>query len=160
MENEADYIRIMVESLEKKRDVLSQIIELNRQQKFLLQDPNLSPEEFEKNITYKGKLVEQLNLLDSGFEKLFARVRELLDANREQYAKEIQTMQSFIKDITAQTNTIQTQEIRNKEEATRKFSDVREQVKGVRNSQKVVKQYYQNMMSRRDTTPQVIDNKK
>lgn len=160
MENEADYIRIMVESLEKKRDVLSQIIELNRQQKFLLQDPNLSPEEFEKNITYKGKLVEQLNLLDSGFEKLFARVRELLDANREQYAKEIQTMQSFIKEITAQTNTIQTQEIRNKEEATRKFSDVREQVKGVRNSQKVVKQYYQNMMSRRDTTPQVIDNKK
>lgn len=160
MENEADYIRIMVESLEKKRDVLSQIIELNRQQKFLLQDPNLSPDEFEKNITYKGKLVEQLNLLDSGFEKLFARVRELLDANREQYAKEIQTMQSFIKDITAQTNTIQTQEIRNKEEATRKFSDVREQVKGVRNSQKVVKQYYQNMMSRRDTTPQVIDNKK
>ena len=33
---EADYIRIMAESLEKKKDILDRIIELNRQQKFLL----------------------------------------------------------------------------------------------------------------------------
>ena len=41
---ESEYIRIMTESLEKKRDILGKVIELNKQQKFLLQDPNLSPE--------------------------------------------------------------------------------------------------------------------
>lgn len=160
MEKEAEYINIMVESLEKKRDVLSQIIELNRQQKFQLQDPNLSPEEFEKNLSYKGQLIDKLNLLDDGFEELFERIRDTLDGNRELYAEEIHKMQSLIKDITAQTNTIQTQEMRNRDEATRKFANVRQQVKGVRNSQKVVRQYYDNMMGRQNASAQVIDNKK
>lgn len=160
MEKEADYIHIMVESLTKKKVVLAQVIEMNRQQKILLQNPNLSPEEFENNVTYKGTLVEQLNLLDSGFEKLFERVKEILRENKELYAEEIRQMQELIKDITAQTTTIQTQEIRNRDEAIKKFSGVRQQVKGVRNSQKVVRQYYQNMMSHKNTMAQVVDNKK
>ncbi len=157
---EANYIKIMVESLEKKRDILEQIIELNRQQKLLLQDPNLLPDDFEKNMEYKSQQVDRLGLLDAGFEELYAKVRDTLNENRAQYASEIQKMQSLIKDITAKTNTVQTQEARNREEASRKFADVREQVKGVRNSQKVVKQYYQTMMKQQTYSPQVIDNKK
>jgi len=160
MEKEAEYIQIMVESLQKKKSVLDQIIEMNRQQKIMLQDPKLSPEEFEKNIAYKGKLIEQLNLLDSGFEKLFDRVKEILAEHKEQYAEEIRTMQSLIKDITAQTNTIQTQEIRNRESVCAKFDGIREQVKGVRNSQKVVKQYYQNMVNSKKASAQIFDDKK
>lgn len=157
---ESDYIRIMEESLEKKRDVLRKVIELNKQQKFLLQDPNLSPEEFEENMQYKSNLVEQLNLLDSGFEKLFDRVRDELNHNREEYAAEIRRMQELIKDITALLNTVQAQEARSREEVTRKFASVRAQVKGVRNSQKVVNQYYQNMMKRGNVAPQFFDDKK
>ncbi len=157
---EANYINIMIESLEKKQDVLGHIIELNRQQKVLLSDPNLQPEDFEKNMDYKSQLVDQLNLLDSGFEKIFERVKDTLNNNKEHYADEIRKMQSLIKEISAQTNTIQTQEARNREEASRKFAEVREQVKGVRNSQKVVRQYYQNMMGQKKFSAQVIDNKK
>lgn len=157
---EANYINIMIESLEKKRDVLGHIIELNRQQKLLLSDPNLLPEDFEKNMDYKSQLVDQLNLLDSGFEKMFERVKDTLGSDKEQYADEIRKMQSLIKEVSAQTNTIQTQEARNRKEASRKFAEVREQVKGVRNSQKVVRQYYQNMMGQKKFSAQVIDNKK
>ncbi len=157
---EADYINIMTESLEKKSGILARIIELNRQQKLLLSDPDLLPEDFEKNVDSKSALVDQLNLLDSGFEKLFERVRDTLNAGKEQYAGEIARMQSLIKDITAQTNTIQAQEARNRKDAELKFANVRSQVKGVRNSQKVVRQYYQNMMKQRNFSAQVIDNKK
>lgn len=157
---ETNYINIMRESLEKKRDILDRIIELNRQQKLLLQDPNLLPEDFEKNMDNKAGFVEQLNLLDDGFEELFERVKDNLSENKQQYADEIKKMQALIKEITEKTNTIQTQEARNKEEADRKFADVREQVKGVRNSQKVVQQYYQNMMRQKSYSAQVIDNKK
>lgn len=156
---DSDYIRIMTESLEKKKDVLLQIIEENKKQETMLHDPNLSPEEFEKNLEDKAALVEQLGALDEGFENLFERVRETLDTHREEYAQEIGAMQDLIREITAYTNTIQTQEVRSKEQVAQKFSKVREQVKGVRNSQKVVKQYYQNMM--RDAgDPNFIDNKK
>ncbi len=157
---ETSYISIMMESLEKKRGILDRIIELNRQQKLLLQDPNLLPEDFEKNMDNKSGFVEQLNLLDDGFEELFERVRDNLSENKQQYADEIKKMQALIKEITEKTNTIQTQEARNKEEADRKFADVRDQVKGVRNSQKVVHQYYQNMMRQKNYSAQVIDNKK
>ena len=108
----------------------------------------------------KAGFVEQLNLLDDGFEELFARIRDNLNENRAQYADEIKKMQALIKEITEKTNTIQTQEARNKEDADRKFAEVREQVKGVRNSQKVVHQYYQNMMRQKSYSAQVIDNKK
>lgn len=156
---DSDYIRIMTESLEKKKDVLLQIIEENKKQETMLHDPNLSPEEFEKNLEDKAALVEQLGALDEGFENLFERVRETLDTHREEYVQEIGEMQDLIREITAYTNTIQTQEVRSKEQVAQKFSKVREQVKGVRNSQKVVKQYYQNMM--RDAgDPNFIDNKK
>lgn len=157
---ETDYIKIMTESLEKKKELLGRAIELNRQQKLLLQDPNLLPDDLEKNMEQKSKLVEQLDLLDSGFEKLFDRVREALHEKKEQYAAEIAKMQSLIQEIMAQTNILQTQEARNREDASRKFADVRQQIKGVRDSQKVVQQYYQNMMSQRTFPAQVIDDKK
>ena len=157
---ELNYLRIMTESLEKKEDILKQIVELNRQQKFLLQDANLLPEEFEKNIQYKADLVEQLNLLDEGFGELFSKVREELQTNKQMYAGEIERMQELIRQITDLTNTIQTQEIRNKESATNKFTEIRKQVKGVRNSQKVVKQYYDNMMNHKTAMTQMIDNRK
>ena len=155
-----NYIDIMIQSLEKKVAVLNQLIELNKQQKLYLQDPNLSPEDFEKNMNRKAVLIDELNQLDSGFEKLFGRVRDELNMNREVYAPQIRKMQELIRKITEKSNMVQTQEARNKEQVQRKFADIRKQVKGVRNSQKVVRQYYQNMMKQGGTEPKFLDNKK
>ena len=157
---ETNYVQIMIESLEKKKAVLSQIVDLNRQQNILLQDLNLQPEEFEKNMDYKANLVEQISLLDSGFEKLYEKVRTELQNNRADYQDEIAKMQSLIRDISAQTNMIQTQEQRSKQQVEQKFADVRKQVRGVRSSQKVVQQYYQNMPHQKNADSSVIDNKK
>ena len=157
---EPNYLQIMIESLEKKKKVLQQMIELNNQQKFLLQDANLQPEDFEKNMQYKEELVQQLNLLDEGFENVFSRVREALYENKEMYVDEIRQMQEQIKEISTLMNTVSTQETRNKESATNKFDDVRKQIRSVRNSQRVVKQYYDNMMNHKSDMMQMIDNRK
>ena len=157
---ETNYIKIMIESLEKKSAVLGKIVDLNRQQNILLQDMNLQPEEFEKNMEYKSNLVEQLTLLDRGFEKLYEKVRAELQENRAEYRSEIERMQNLIREISAQTNTIQTQEERSKKQVEQKFADVRRQVKGVRSSQKVVHQYYQSMRHQKNADVSVIDNKK
>ena len=79
----SNYIDIMIQSLEKKVTVLNRLIELNKQQKLYLQDPNLSPEEFEKNMDRKASLIDELNQLDMGFEELFGRVRDTLNGGRE-----------------------------------------------------------------------------
>ena len=156
-----NYVDIMLQSLKKKVTVLNQIIELNRQQKILLDDPNLPPESLEQNLSDKDQMIRKLNELDEGFEELYNRVKDELQAQRAQYVSQISQMQDLIKEITEKSAMIQTQELRNKEKAMQKFSGIREQVKGVRNSQKVVKQYYQNMMKQNSYTgASVVDNRK
>lgn len=156
-----NYVDIMLQSLKKKVTVLNQIIELNRQQKILLDDPNLPPESLEQNLSDKDQMIRKLNELDEGFEELYNRVKDELQAQRAQYVSQISQMQDLIKEITEKSAMIQMQELRNKEKAMQKFSGIREQVKGVRNSQKVVKQYYQNMMKQNSYTgASVVDNRK
>ena len=157
---DSSYIDIMIQSLEKKAAILDQLIELNKQQKLYLQDPNRSPDDFEKNMDRKAALIDGLVQLDNGFEELFGRVRDALYANRDAYAFQIKRMQDLIREITEKSNTVQTQEARNKEQVQHKFADIRKQVKGVRNSQKVVRQYYQNMVKQGGTEPRFLDNKK
>ena len=108
----------------------------------------------------KARLIEQMEQLDSGFEKLFARVIEELAVHKEDHAAEIRNMQECIKEITNKSVEIQTQEARNKDLMTQKFASVRQKAKNVRANSKAVNQYYRNMMQLNYVDPQFMDNKK
>lgn len=155
-----EYLPIMLQSLKKKEELLDAIIQMNTRQKEELENPALDPDEFDKTFSEKAELIDTLELLDSGFEKLFARVREELAGNREQYREEIAAMQDCIRRLTEKSADIQAQEARNKELMQQKFASVKKQVKEVRKSQKVVNQYYRNMMKTSYIEPQFTDKKK
>ena len=154
------YVRMMIDILGKKEVHLSKILEYTKEQEALLKQETFSEEEFAVLVEKKEGLIKKIEEFDDGFQSVYNRMSEELAEHKEQYAEEIRTMQSLIKDITAQTNTIQTQEIRNRESVCAKFDGIREQVKGVRNSQKVVKQYYQNMVNSKKASAQIFDDKK
>lgn len=154
------YIDILIQSLEKKIEVLNQIVQVNQVQHDDLENPNLTPEEFDKTVEEKTVLLERLEQLDTGFEEVFQKVREELNEKRQDYKDEIQTMQNLIRMITEKSVEIQTQESRNKTLMTQKFASVRKQVREVRQSQKVVNQYYKNMMKTNYVDSQFLDNKK
>ncbi len=80
--------------------------------------------------------------------------------NRSLYNRQITTLQHQIREITAASNQIQTQEKRNYELAVRKFSNIKKQIREVKASHKAVNQYYQNMMKLNFVDPQFMDNKK
>lgn len=157
---ERDYVRMMRESLEMKMEILEAIRLKNREQNQILQDDNATPDQFEKNIEQKQELIEKLTGLDNGFQQLYNRVKDALNANRAMYADEIRKMQMLIRDITDLSATIQAQEKRNKDLATQKFSNIRGKAKEVRKSQKAVNTYYRNMMERNFVDPQFLDSKK
>ena len=69
-------------------------------------------------------------------------------------------MQECIRRLTAKSADIQTQEARNKTLMEQKFASVRRQAREVRKSQKIVNQYYKNMMKTNYIEPQFTDNKK
>ena len=154
------YITIMLQSLQKKEKVLNSIIQINKRQKEELENPSLDSDDFDKTVEEKSELIEQLELLDNGFEKLYEKVREELQTNKEIYQDEILKMQGCIRTLTDRSMEIQAQEARNKQLMEQKFASVKKQVKEIRSSQKVVNQYYKNMMKKGYVEPHFLDNKK
>ena len=154
------YIEIMLQSLNKKIQVLDAIIEQNIKQKEILENPKASIEDFDATMDGKAALIEQMQHLDSGFEKLFDRVKEMLASHKEDYAEEIRNMQTCIRCITDRSMEIQAQEARNKELMIRKFAYVRDKAKSMRTNSKIANQYYRNMMRLNYVDPQFMDNKK
>ena len=154
------YITIMLQSLRKKEKVLNSIIQINKRQKEELENPSLDPDDVDKTVEEKSKLIEQLELLDNGFEKLYEKVREELQTNKELYKDEILQMQGSIRALTEKSMEIQAQEARNKQLMEQKFTSVKKQVREIRSSQKVVNQYYKNMMKKGYVEPHFLDNKK
>lgn len=156
----SQYISIMIQSLKKKSAVLDTIMELNIQQKEELENPALDPDDFDRTVEKKAEQIQQLELLDNGFQELYEKVREELQSNREAYREDIACMQEYIRKLTDKSATIQAQEVRNKDLMTQKFASVRKQVKEVRKSQKVVNQYYKSMMKANYMEAHFTDNKK
>lgn len=153
------YIDIMLQSLEKKEVVLDRIIEANVRQEAVLKNPEGDPEEFDETVETKGTLIEQLEQLDSGFQKLFDNMKEELDGQRENYAKQIEQMQIHIRSITDKSVQIQAQEARNKDLMTQKFTRIKEMAKQTRASSNMVNQYYKNMSKLNVVDPQFLDDK-
>lgn len=154
------YIQIMLQSLEKKSRVLDQIIQLNEQQKTVLESADSPVEDFDEIVEKKSALIEQMEQLDSGFEKLYDRVREELRTNKDTYKDQIRKMQDYIRAVTDKSVQIQTQEARNKELMTSKFARVKKQARQVRTNFKATSSYYQSMSRTSVIDPQFMDDKK
>ena len=148
-----NYVLILRESLEKKVEILEHIQAENRKQRQVLEDNNSDVDEFEATLDYKASLVDQIVKLDDGFETLFARVEEELQAK-------IQRMQELIRQITDLSTAVQAQEKENEKLAREKFAYVRKQVQKVRKSQKAVNNYYQSMRGDSVYQPQFMDKSK
>lgn len=154
---EENYVVILRESLEKKVRILKDIIRRNEEQKDILEDKNAAVDVFEKNVSEKDALVQQIVALDEGFDTLFKRVENEMQSNRAQYASEIKRMQDLIRQITDLSSKIQIQEKENYSLATLKFAGIKQQVKKVRKSQQAVNTYYKNMGRANFYDPQFFD---
>ena len=153
------YVDIMLQSLKKKEQVLKEIIDQNHRQREILEDVNGNAEDFDATVEAKAKLIEQLEQLDSGFQKLFDRMKEELEGNREAYADQIREMKQYIRSVTDKSIEIQTQEARNKDLMTSKFASVKKQVKTMRKSSAAVNEYYKTMSKLNYVDPQFMDGK-
>ena len=160
MEN-MDYVIMLRESLEKKADILRVLQIRNKEQAEILQNPNTTPDDLEKNMNMKSELIDRIIMLDDGFEQLFNRVKDILDEDRETYADEIRLMQNLIRRIADLTADVEASEYKNKEYAKARFANIKKDIREIKRSGDVVTSYYKNMMARtRAGDPAFLDKKK
>ncbi len=155
-----DYVSVMIQSLQKKVQVLDEIIEKNKEQQQILEQEEFDGDAFEQNVEEKGNLIDHINFLDEGFEELYSRVKAVLETEKKAHKEDILLMKQLITEITEKSVTIQSEEVRNRRLVERRFSQERKKVKSMRNSSTVAKQYYTNMAKLNYVDAQFMDKKK
>ncbi|SFU66270.1 flagellar export chaperone FlgN [Butyrivibrio sp. M55] len=151
---------MLEESLIKKIDIMSKIEEENERQKEILSDPdNVDETAFDNTVDKKGELIDKLISLDDGFQTLFDRVKEEVNANKDEFADQIRRMQDLIRDITARSASIEAAEHRNKRLAERYFDTARQKMNSSKQSSAVAFNYYRTMNNFKEIPPQFLDKK-
>lgn len=154
-----NYLGILEESLQKKIAMLNEIAEHSCEQENLLKQDKLDLEAFDVLVDKKDELIQKLLKLDEGFEALYERVREQLQADKDVYKGQIATMQNLIAQITDKSMSIQAQESRNKKMVETYFAKEKNAIRAGRQTSKVAYDYYKNMNNSNQVPPQFLDQK-
>ncbi len=151
---------ILVRSLEKKNEILDQLIDINKEQEKLLTAETFDIDTISANLDKVDGLVEELNKLDRGFEVTYDRIRDEIMANKSLYKEEIKQMQNLIKQITDKIVKVNTSNERNNSLADTRFKTEKKAVSQSVSNTKVVQNYYNSMNNLNAMPPQFYDSKK
>ena len=152
--------QILLQSLEKKNELLDRMIRQNAVQEEILKREEFDMDAFDAAIDKQSDYVEQLEKLDQGFESVYDRVREELMDNRERYRSEITRMKEQIQQITDKIVTLNAGNMRNKMLAENQFKKKRQEIGAGASKNKAANNYYKNMNNLNYVAPQFYDNKK
>lgn len=154
-----NYLKVLEESLEKKLQILQQLQEYSEEQQKVFQAPTVDLEKFDEYVDKKDKLIEELTILDNGFETLYRNVSQELEGNREKYAAQIKQLQELVTRVTEKSVSIQAQEARNKKLVDDFFRRERANLAQSRKTSKAAFDYYRSMSNTNVQSPQFLDNK-
>lgn len=155
-----NYVQIMIDSLTKKEVLLKQIAEYNEEQKVIITAVEFDDKAFQSNIDKKGELVEEILKLDDGFNVVFMRVKDEVQAHKQELSSEIALMQQLVKRVTDLGVRIQAQELRNKELVEKCFSAMRKDLSNARTVTSKANAYYKNANNIHDYDSHFLDQKK
>lgn len=157
---EREYLDVLIQSLRKKLVLLNRIAILSQEQRELLMDEDMTPDAFDINVRDKDALVQQIVVLDTGFDEVYAHIKDLMERDHQLYEDQLDQMRELIRLIMAKDASIRAEEKRNYELAQRKFATVKSKVREMKASQKMVSSYYKNMMRQKPGEAAFLDNRK
>lgn len=155
MEKQLD---ILSQSLDRKLEVLKRIQEYNRLQEESFRNGTAKLEDFDEAVEEKGRLIQEVNQLDEGFELLYDGLSKELQGNAARYAPQIRVLQDKIAQVTDMSVSVQAQEKRNKKLIEEFFAQERVVLRQARKTSKAAYGYYKNMSASGQS--QLYDNKK
>lgn len=141
----AVYVKILVDTLEKKKETLEFLTMVTKEQEELLKSEPFSMEQFEETLDKKEKVIQNLNQLEDGFEAFYKRIELIIRTEKDNYKEELQRAQKLITEITDMSVRLQAMEARNKEKLTREFANQRQEIRSFKVSSQTAEKYYHNM---------------
>lgn len=154
------YLTIMQESLKKKIDVLDEIIRISKMQEEALKVDPIDYEAFDRGVDDKDVCIEQLELLDKGFDTLYQKVEQELKKESGKYTSWIRESKRLITLVTEKSVEIQAMEARNKQVIENSLRKSRQEFRHGKRTVDVARNYYQSMNLTGVIPPQYMDQKK
>ena len=154
------YIKLLQDTLDRKLLVIRELLELSQQQSDCLKKESFDEEQFDELMNQKEILLEELNQLDSGFERAFELVRKEVTDHKNLYKNEIIALQGTIRTITDISVNIQAIEKRNKDAMIVVLSNKRKEIKNSKVQNQAVTNYYKTMANQHEMQSFFYDKKK
>ena len=153
------YLKMLSESLDKKIQILNQIMQIGQEELELLKQEPFNMNSFDKSVDEKLKLMGQIDKLDEGFENVYDRIRKQMLAHKDEYAPQIKHLQEQISRITEMNVSIQALESRLKLAMDQYAKRENTTMNQKRNSGKAAQSYYNNMRKLNYVSAQYMDSK-
>lgn len=154
------YLLMLNESLQKKKAIMQQILELTMQQNLCLHEEKEVVETMERCVIEKEPLIQQLSKLDEGFDLVYAKVKSYVLDNTKEYATELKKLQESILEVTSLSVKIQTLEQGIKLNFELYLSSKKKEIKQFKVNNRTASNYYKNMTGQPQGESYFIDKKK
>lgn len=152
-------LQILRDSLVQKNILLQVIEQKSKEQETIIKKDDFTFKEIDENMDAKAELIEKLTLLDNGFETMYAKLREELLANKENYKTEIKEIQNLITEITARGASIEAIEARNKTAIENFFHREKKELQSRKSASVAAYSYYKTAKNINNVAPQFMDQK-
>lgn len=154
------YIQLLIDSLEKKHELLEEIMNVTTKQQDMIDSSSFNEDEFMQTISLKEEQINKLSELDKGFEMVYDRIRDELADNHKKYTSEIISLKELVTKVTDLSVNLQALEQRNKSKLEVLLLRKRKNIKNARLSNETVTSYYKNMSAGKESKSYFYDKKK
>lgn len=154
------YVLVLIETLQKKKDILDKILSITLEQETISKASVYDEEAMEKTLNQKEFQITRLNELDDGFQSVYGRVRIEIRENMDQYKEEIKKMQDLIRQCTDLGNAIQVLEQRNRDRFAQIFRSKHGEYKMSKAKTAVASNYLKTMNNTKIMDAYFVDKKK
>lgn len=145
MKESMRYVNILRESLERKKQYLDTILEYTVEQGKLAHAESFDENAFSRLVEGKEVLINNINEIDKGFTSVYDRVRSQVLDNPAEYADELKKIQQLIQQCIDLGMKIEACEQRNRGALEQALSSGLRNIRKVKQSKKIVNQYYRSM---------------
>lgn len=154
------YLAVLIASLEKKIELLDQLIALSKEQELLIINDSINEERFNQILDEKDIKINRILELDEGFDKIYQNLKEELAVNMNNYKDEIQKLKDRITTVTNKGVQLQVIEKQSKSKMEFYFHAERKKIKEFRLSNQTASSYYKNMTDHYEQQSYFYDKKK
>lgn len=160
MEQTGTYVKILRESLERKRRYLTELLQITNEQSMIATAEKFDDTRFSEIVEKKDVLIDNINEIDKGFSAVYDRVRTEIQADPVSYRTDLKAIQELIRTCVDLGMQIKAVEERNRAAMEQVFATKFQGVRQMKQSKTVANKYYKSMANGMVNDSLLYDQKK